>query len=180
VVSSTPRPHFTRGKDPVPIVLEAGWAPGPVWTGANSRPYRDSIPDRSARSSVAIPTELPDPKQNVYSKGKDKVHPRTGHESPEEEKRYSSTLSLTSMLDGDGWSTPRPGRFTPWERPGTHLAGGWVGLRAGLDGRKISPIVQSLYRLSYRANSYSILATQKFPTNLLQPEGRATPVLEHG
>jgi len=26
-----------------------------------SRPYRDSIPDRPARSSVAIPTELPGP-----------------------------------------------------------------------------------------------------------------------
>jgi len=28
VVSSTPRPHFTPGKDPVLIVQEAGWAPG--------------------------------------------------------------------------------------------------------------------------------------------------------
>jgi hypothetical protein len=26
---------------------------------------------------------------------------------------YSCTLSLTSALDGGGWSTPRPGRFTP-------------------------------------------------------------------
>jgi hypothetical protein len=26
--------------------------------------------------------------------------------------KYSSTLSLTSALDGGGWSTPRPGRFT--------------------------------------------------------------------
>jgi len=33
VVSSRPRPHFTPGKDPVPIVQEAGWAQGPVWTG---------------------------------------------------------------------------------------------------------------------------------------------------
>ena len=23
--------RFTPGKDPVPIVREAGWAPGPVW-----------------------------------------------------------------------------------------------------------------------------------------------------
>jgi hypothetical protein len=59
VVSSTPRPHFTPGKDPVPIVQEFGWAPGPVWTGGKSRHHRDSIPDRPARSSVAIPTELP-------------------------------------------------------------------------------------------------------------------------
>ena len=24
------------GKDPVPIVQEAGWAPGPVWTGVEN------------------------------------------------------------------------------------------------------------------------------------------------
>ena len=34
VVSSTPRPHLTPRKDTVPILQEAGWAPGPVWTGA--------------------------------------------------------------------------------------------------------------------------------------------------
>ena len=62
MVSSTPRPHFTPGKDPVPIVQEAGWAPGPVWTGGKSRPHRDTIPVRSARSSVAIPTEVPGPR----------------------------------------------------------------------------------------------------------------------
>ena len=61
VVSPTHRPHFTPGKDPVPILQEAGWAPGPVWTGGKSRPYRHSIPDRPTRSSVAIPTELPGP-----------------------------------------------------------------------------------------------------------------------
>jgi hypothetical protein len=32
-------------------------------------------------------------------KGKGKIQPRTGHEGPEEEQRYSSTLSLTSALD---------------------------------------------------------------------------------
>jgi len=50
VVSSTPRPHFTPEKDPVPIVPEAKLASGPVWTGGKSRPHRDSIPDRPARS----------------------------------------------------------------------------------------------------------------------------------
>jgi len=59
VVSSTPRPHFTPGKDPVPILQEAGWAPGPIRTGGKSRPHRGSIPDSPARSSVAISTELP-------------------------------------------------------------------------------------------------------------------------
>jgi len=50
--------------------------------------------------------------------GKDKAHPTTGHEGPEWDKRYSSTLSLTSALDG-GWvvnATPRP-FFTPGEDP---------------------------------------------------------------
>ena len=50
MVSSTPRPHFTPGKDPAPILQEAGWAPGPVWKGGKSRPHSDSIPDRPARS----------------------------------------------------------------------------------------------------------------------------------
>jgi len=61
VVSSTPRPHYIPGEDPVPILQEAGWAPGLVWTGGKSRPHRDLIPARQARSSVAIPTELPGP-----------------------------------------------------------------------------------------------------------------------
>jgi len=39
---------------------------------------------------------------NTDGKGKGKVHPRTGHEGPEGEQRYSSTLSLTSALDR-GW-----------------------------------------------------------------------------
>ena len=34
--SVTPRPLFTPEKDPVPIVQEAGWTPGPVWTGAEN------------------------------------------------------------------------------------------------------------------------------------------------
>ena len=32
-----------------------------------------------------------------------------------------------------------PAVLYPREIPGTHCAGGWVGSRAGLDGRKISP-----------------------------------------
>ena len=50
-VSVTPRPLFTPGKDPVAIVQEAGWAPGPVWTGAeNLAPTGIRSLDRPARS----------------------------------------------------------------------------------------------------------------------------------
>ena len=37
VVSSTPRPHFTPEKDPVPILQEARWAENLVPTGIRSR-----------------------------------------------------------------------------------------------------------------------------------------------
>ena len=56
-----PAVYFTPGKDPVPIVQEAGWASGPAWTGGKSRPIGIRSPDRPARSSVAVPTELPVP-----------------------------------------------------------------------------------------------------------------------
>ena len=51
----------------------------------------------------------------MVSKGKG--HPTTGHECPEVEYRYSSTVSLTSALDGFGWSTPRPSLLTPGKDP---------------------------------------------------------------
>ena len=44
---------------------------------------------------------------------KDTVQRTNGHERPEGEWRYSFTLSLTLALNGGGWLTPQPGRFTP-------------------------------------------------------------------
>ena len=55
MVSSTPRPHFTPWKDPVPIVQEAGWAPGPVWTSA------ENLASTGTRSP-----ELPARTQSLY------------------------------------------------------------------------------------------------------------------
>jgi hypothetical protein len=71
--------------------------------------------------------------------------------------------SKTLAIEGCEWSAARPGSTLPRERPGTHCTGGWVGPRAGLDGREISPspgfdpravepVAQSLYRLSYPAD----------------------------
>ena len=49
---STPGPsRFTPGKNPVPTVQEAGWAPGPVWKDAeNLAPTGIRSPNRPARS----------------------------------------------------------------------------------------------------------------------------------
>jgi hypothetical protein len=67
--------------------------------------------------------------------GKGKVHPTTGHEGPEGEQMYSSTLSLTSALEvGVGGQRHVPAALRPERRPGTHCTAGLVGPRTGLDG----------------------------------------------
>ena len=59
-LGSTPRPgRIYPGNNPLPIVQEAGWAPGPVWTGGNSRPHWDSIPDRPAHSQSLYQLSYP-------------------------------------------------------------------------------------------------------------------------
>ena len=42
MVSSTPRPHFTPGKEPVPILQEAGWSPG--FPTSSSELFKNSVP----------------------------------------------------------------------------------------------------------------------------------------
>ena len=64
-------------------------------------------------------------------KGKGKFHRRIGHEDPEGEKSYRSTLSLTSALDGVGVQRYAQAALPPVR--GTHCIGGLVGLRVGLD-----------------------------------------------
>jgi hypothetical protein len=58
-------------------------------------------------------------------KGKGKFHPRTDNVGPEEEYRYSSTLSLTSALDGVVGQRHAPAALPP-EGHGTHCIRGWV------------------------------------------------------
>ena len=62
---STPRPgRFTPGKDPVPIVYEAGWDPGPDWAGAeNLAPTGILSPDRPARSDSLYRLRYPGPRK---------------------------------------------------------------------------------------------------------------------
>ena len=67
VVSSTPLPPSTIGKESVPILQQAGWAPGPVWTGGKTRPHRDSIPDRPARSQSLYRLSYPAHPRSVWT-----------------------------------------------------------------------------------------------------------------
>jgi len=46
---------------------------------------------------------------------------------------------MTAALEGVSGQQHASAALYPRERPGTHFTGCWVGPRAGLDGRKISP-----------------------------------------
>jgi hypothetical protein len=57
---SAPRPLFTPEKDPVPIVQEARWTPGPDWTGTeNLAPTGIRSPDRPAHSQSLYQLRYP-------------------------------------------------------------------------------------------------------------------------
>jgi len=75
-VNVTPRRLFTPGKDPVPIVQEAGWAPGPVWTGAENltptgiwSPHRP-VRSQSKRSRNGVETESKRSRNGVETESK--------------------------------------------------------------------------------------------------------------
>ena len=70
VVGSTPRPYFTPGNYPVPIVQEAGWAPEPVCTDGKSRLTGIRSPDRPARSQSLYRLSYP---AHMRHMGKQKV-----------------------------------------------------------------------------------------------------------
>ena len=71
-----------------------------------------------------MPQELTN---KLNNEGKSKVHAIICHTGAEEEQSYSSTLSLTSALNEDGWLTLLPCCFTPAKRPVAHCTGGQVG-----------------------------------------------------
>ena len=89
-----------------------------------------------------------------------KGHPRTDHKGPEGEESCSNTLSLASALDGGGWSTARPGRFTPVKDPvPTVQKAGWISgpvwtgeenrAPPGFDAPDRPPRSKPLYRLRF-------------------------------
>jgi hypothetical protein len=60
---STPRPgRFTPGDDPIPFVYEAGWAPEPIWTGAENSP----LPGFNPRSVQPVASRYTDDVITAY------------------------------------------------------------------------------------------------------------------
>ena len=94
--------------------------------------------------------------KGLKCKCKCKVCPRTGFEGPEENQRYSSTLYLTSVLHGCGWSKPSPDRFIPGTDTRYPLCGmlGWPcdwsgGVRKTSPPPRIDPWTDLLAASSY-------------------------------
>jgi len=117
-LSVTPRPLFTPGKDPVSIVQQAGWAPGPVWTGAeNLAPTGIRSPDIPTRSqlftwmsvSLVFLKFMPSIQMGLY---------RCCSTRPNLDPRWRCC------------SSPSLGRIIL----GTSYREGWVGPKVGLDG----------------------------------------------
>jgi hypothetical protein len=63
-----------------------------------------------------------------------KVKVKVTTEEATKAQRCSSTLSLTSALDGVGGQRHAPAALPLGKRPGTHCVGGWVGPKVGVDG----------------------------------------------
>jgi hypothetical protein len=104
------------------------------------------------------------------------VHYRRSHKGPDSEWRYSSALSLTSLIDVVVVISTTPPIY-PLERPGTPCIGGWVWLQGRCGQvRKISPPTgirspdrpassESIFRLSYRGAQLFINTIRKLHIN---------------
>jgi len=115
-------------------------------------------------------------------KGKGKIHSRTGHEGPEGKRRYTSTLSLTSALDGTVFSAlPRP--LYQRKRHSTLFIGRWVDPRdsqngcgrfnppPGFDLRTVQPVASSYTGpqiMLFIVLKHKITMTQKHDGGLIE------------
>jgi hypothetical protein len=68
VVNATPRPLYPWERGPVPILREAGWGLGPVWTGAeNLASTGIRSPDRPARSIRTVSCAMVETSFSIYN-----------------------------------------------------------------------------------------------------------------
>jgi hypothetical protein len=100
-ISVTPRPLFTPGKDPVPIVQEAEWALGPVWTGAENLAPPPGFDPRTVQPTASRYTDwatwpIEDVGQSGYT------------------ARRIRKLATTNRSNQLQAQTALPGRKIPW------------------------------------------------------------------
>jgi len=98
------------------------------------------------------------PEDNMlHSRSLDKVHPRTGHEGPEGEWRYSSSLSATAALDRVSGQTEAPAVLPPGMT--------WFALYRRLDGiqGRSGRVLKSGIRVPDRPSPSELLYQLHYP-----------------
>ena len=114
------------------------------------------------------------PTKSLFIKAKSKFHPRTGHEGPEGELLYSSTLPSTSALEAVGGQRHAPAALPPGKTryPLYRRLGGHQGRSGrmreisppppqGFDPRNRPARSESLFRLSYPGRQVIIYRNKK-------------------
>jgi hypothetical protein len=152
-VSSTSRPHFTPGKDPVPILLEAGLPPektrytfyrrlgypqerlGTHFTGGWVTPGKDSVTILQEAGLAPGKTRYPFYRSLVYPRKRPDTHftgvcVTLGKDSVTILQKVGLTPGKTLYPFYRRLGYPR-------KRPGTHFTGGWV-----TPGKDPVPILQ--------------------------------------
>ena len=85
------------------------------WQGHRMRVFENGVLRKPfAATKEEVPADWKCTMRSLMiGKGKSKVHRRTGHKGRGRNRSITLLFPLTSALYGGGWSTPRPGRFTP-------------------------------------------------------------------
>jgi len=95
VVNATPQLVYP-GKNPVPNAQEAGWVPGPVWTGAeNFGPTGIRSPDCPARNESLYRLSYPGPPSALQL-----IHNKFKHTQLREESAYLTSSLLVHVRRG--------------------------------------------------------------------------------
>ena len=107
-----PWPHFTPGKDPLPILQEAVWVSGPVWTGGKSCPHWDSILDCPVCSAFIYTIYFSAPWTLLLRVAASltplpQLHPCPSHKNTGslKESTFRSTRFVWKSLHPEGWYT---------------------------------------------------------------------------
>ena len=121
-----PRPgRYTPGKDTVPIMKETGWAPGPVWMGAeNLAPTRIRSLDCPAEVQSLYQLHYPSPLDScvAYNYHEVKVsrnRPGQAHGVPG--RLRPQIFLMFSTMRVVGRQPYAPATFTPGEIPDIHF-----------------------------------------------------------
>jgi hypothetical protein len=119
------RPSYPEN-DPVCIVQEIGWAPGPVWTGAEYRaPTRIRYRDRPAPSEFPYRLHYPVPPRRAHAHTR--RFPCPHHEKTRGERGIAPLIhNLGTRRGSVVYFTPRP--LFSWERTPipTEQDAGWA------------------------------------------------------